>query len=215
MITFTSIEQCEHYLLNIVNQQNKDWLKFGRTLSEIQASDLYFQQNYASYSAWQKSFSKKSGVGTTKLWKCLRVFKMLKKLEIPTDSIATESTNGLAEIARVYELTNSESHARELIQNLADKQIKIVEIKGLVKSLSEPVRDCNEISEAHDEEQITENVISNEDQIVYETEKPQESDNNVDEHQRNDWNYKLVASSIALCLVVAAISIAVTPNIFQ
>lgn len=214
MISFNSIEQYENYLLNIVNQQNKDWLKFGKTLSEIQASDLYFQQNYASYSAWQKGFSKKSGVGTTKLWKCLRVFKMLKKLEIPTDSVATESTNGLAEIARVYELTNDDSQTRELIQNLADKQIKIIEIKGLVKALSKPSCDSKVAIENIDE-QITENVICTEDQVVDETVKPEEPNNEVNEEQRNDWDYRFIAITTAICLVVAAIAIAVTPNTFQ
>ena len=130
-----TLQEYEATLLQLINQQNKNWFDFGKKLAKVQSSHLYSQQNYKSFTAWLKAFSKQSDVGTTKLWKCLKVYKMLDTVDVCIEEISTDSINGLAKVADIHKLNSNKVQAKSLIEDFVNKKIKVKDLDDLAKSL--------------------------------------------------------------------------------
>ncbi len=237
MMNFTSLQQYENYLLNIVNQDSKDWLKYGKPLSEIQDSNLFYQHNCSSFSNWLYAFSNKSGVCDSKLWKCLKAFRLIKKMGLPTDSVTTNSVNGLAKIADFYELTDCDIQTVALIEKLSNKEITIRKITEMIKDIS----DLSDKSTAKaddvnlDDDKQIEIQINGDGDIVESTQKYENHEEpaglvqpdapqpeNVEEINEpnieiqdygSKWNFKLIA--LSLLFTIAVIYVVINPNIFQ
>lgn len=135
MTTPDTLQEYEAKLLHLINQQNKNWYDCGQKLAQVQSSNLFLDHHYKSFTAWLKAFSKQSDVGTTKLWKCLKVYKMIDVVEVPLEEVSTDSINGLAKIAQIYQITQSKVQAKSLIEDFVKKKIKIKELTDLNKSL--------------------------------------------------------------------------------
>jgi hypothetical protein len=232
MMNFTSLQQYENYLLNIVNQDSKDWLKYGKPLSEIQDNNLFYQHNCSSFSNWLYAFSNKSGVSDSKLWKCLKAFRLIKKMDLPTDSVTTNSVNGLAKIADFYELTDCDIQTISLIEKLSNKEITIRKITEMIQDISDlsdkSAANANDVSREDDIQ--VEIQINGDGDIVESTQKYENHEEltglvqpeNVEEinepnieiqDYRSKWNFKLIA--ISLLFAIAFISVVINPNIFQ
>lgn len=174
MITPHTLQEYETKLLHIINQQNKNWFDFGKKLAQVQNSNLHVQQNYKSFTAWLKAFSKQSDVGTTKLWKCLKVYKMIDTVDISIEEVSTDSINGLAKIADIHLLTNNKVQAKSLIEDFVNKKIKIIELNDLAKSLVN--KDVCNSSEIEQHNLVVENeIIPSKSKQIYKQVKQEKS----------------------------------------
>ncbi len=156
-------------------------------------------------------------------------------MALPTDSVTTNSVNGLAKIADFYELTDCDIQTISLIEKLSNKEITIRKITEMIQDIS----DLNDKSPAkaddvnRDDDKQIEIKVSGDGDIVeltqeYENheeparllqqEAPQPE--NVEEinepnieiqDYRSKWNFKLIALSL-LC-AIAVISVVINQNI--
>ncbi len=195
MITPCTLQEYEVKLLHLITQQNKNWFDCGKELTQVQNNNLHIQQDYKSFTAWLKAFSKQSDVGTTKLWKCLKVYKMIDTVDISIEEVATDSINGLAKIADIHLLNNNKVQAKSLIEDFVNKKIKIIELNDLAKSLVN--KDVCNSSEIEQHNLVVENeIIPSKSKQIYKQVKQEKS---------NKWLVTLItfiASTTILALVV-------------
>jgi len=158
MITPCTLQDYEVKLLHLITQQNKNWFDCGKQLTLVQSSNLHVQQDHKSFTAWLKAFSKQSDVGTTKLWKCLKVYKMIDTVDISIEEVSTDSINGLAKIADIHLLNNNKVQAKSLIEDFVNKKIKVNELNDLAKSLVN--KDVCNSSEIEQHNLVVENEIT-------------------------------------------------------
>lgn len=190
-----TLQEYEATLLQLINQQNKNWFDFGKKLAQVQSSNLHVQQNYKSFTAWLKAFSKQSEVGTTKLWKCLKVYKMIDTVDISIEEVSTDSINGLAKIADIHLLTKNKVQAKSLIEDFVNKKIKINELNDLAKSLVN-----NDVCNLSEIEQL--NLVENEATL------PQSKQTYIQKkhHKNKKWLVTFV-SSVVLIIIFALVAI--------
>jgi hypothetical protein len=190
-----TLQEYEATLLQLINQQNKNWFDFGKKLAQVQSSNLHVQQNYKSFTAWLKAFSKQSEVGTTKLWKCLKVYKMIDTVDISIEEVSTDSINGLAKIADIHLLTKNKVQAKSLIEDFVNKKIKINELNDLAKSLVN-----NDVCNLSEIEQL--NLVENEAIL------PQSKQTYIQKkhHKNKKWLVTFV-SSVVLIIIFALVAI--------
>jgi len=196
-----TLQEYEATLLQLINQQNKNWFDFGKKLAQVQSSNLHVQQNYKSFTAWLKAFSKQSEVGTTKLWKCLKVYKMIDTVDVCIEEISTDSINGLAKIADIHKLNSNKVQAKSLIEDFVNIKIKISELNDLAKSLVN--KDVCNLSEI---EQL--NLVENE------TILPQSKQTYIQKkhHKNKKW---LVTFVISVVLIIIFALVAIQKNFLQ
>jgi len=135
MITPNTLQDYEVKLLHLITQQNKNWFDCGKELTQVQNNNLHIQQDYKSFTAWLKAFSKQSDVGATKLWKCLKVYKMIDTVDVCIEEVSTDSINGLAKIADIHKLTSNKVQTKLLIEDFVNKKIKVKDLNDLANTL--------------------------------------------------------------------------------
>jgi hypothetical protein len=202
MITPCTLQEYEEKLLHLINQQNKNWFDCGKKLAQVQSSYLYLQQNYKSFTAWLKAFSKQSDVGTTKLWKCLKVYKMINTVDVSIEEVSTDSINGLAKIAHIHQITKNKVQAKSLIEDFVNKKIKIKDLDDLAKSLVN--KDVGNSSEIEQHKLVVENEII--------PPKSKQIDTQKKHHKNKKWFVTLVISIVPITIFAL---VAIQKNFLQ
>jgi len=194
MITPCTLQEYEVKLLHLITEQNKNWFDCGKQLTQVQNNNLHIQQNYKSFTDWLKAFSKQSDVGTTKLWKCLKVYKMIDAVDVCIEEVSTDSINGLAKIADIHKLTSDKVQAKSLIADFVNKKIKVNDLNDLAKTLVN-----NDVCNSQEEEQL--NLVENE----VPPPEIKQSEVQIKKHQNIKWLLTLAISIVPITIFALAV----------
>jgi len=193
MITPCTLQEYEVKLLHLITEQNKNWFDCGKQLTQVQNNNLHIQQNYKSFTDWLKAFSKQSDVGTTKLWKCLKVYKMIDAVDVCIEEVSTDSINGLAKIADIHKLTSDKVQAKSLISDFVNKKIKVNDLNDLAKNLVN-----NDVCNSQ-EEQL--NLVENE----VPPPEIKQSEVQIKKHQNNKCLLTLAISIVPITIIALVV----------